>query len=127
MNRWFRRRSPPGVDYILRIETSPVEIAPKRIISITTYNGQFPGPLLRFKEGQQVTVDVFNDTDTPEQLHWHGQKIPTDVDGAAEEDTPFIPPHGNRRILFHQNRQAFASITLTSAPAQTSPRDDKAG
>ena len=69
-----------AVDYTLRIETSPVEIAPKRIISITTYNGQFPGPLLRFKEGQQVTVDVFNDTDTPEQLHWHGQKIPTDVD-----------------------------------------------
>jgi len=38
-------------DYTLRIETSPVEIAPKRIISVTSYNGQFPGPLLRFKEG----------------------------------------------------------------------------
>src|SRR5205807_6716877 len=47
-------------DYTLRIETSPVEIAPKRIISMTTYNGQFPGPLLRFKEGQQVTVDVLD-------------------------------------------------------------------
>ena len=57
-----------AVDYTLRIETSPVEIAPKRIISITTYNGQFPGPLLRFKEGQQVTVDVFNDTDTPRAI-----------------------------------------------------------
>jgi FtsP/CotA-like multicopper oxidase with cupredoxin domain len=87
-------------NYSLRIRTSPVEIAPKRIISIATYNGQFPGPLLRFKEGQQVTVDVFNDTDTPEQLHWHGQKIPTDVDGAAEEGTPFIPAHGKRRIVF---------------------------
>jgi FtsP/CotA-like multicopper oxidase with cupredoxin domain len=87
-------------DYTLPIETSPVEIAPKRIISIATYNGEFPGPLLRFKEGQQVTVDVFNDTDTPEQLHWHGQKIPTDVDGASEEGTPFIPAHGKRRIVF---------------------------
>ena len=38
-----------AADYTLRIETSPVEIAPKRIISIATYNGQFPGPLLRFK------------------------------------------------------------------------------
>ena len=55
------------------------------------YNGQFPGPLLRFKEGQSVTVDIFNDTDTPEQLHWHGQMIPVDVDGAAEEGTPYIP------------------------------------
>src|SRR5260370_41379670 len=51
-----------AADYTLRIETPPVDIAPKRIISITTYNGQFPVPFLRFKAGQQVTVDVFNDT-----------------------------------------------------------------
>jgi FtsP/CotA-like multicopper oxidase with cupredoxin domain len=65
-----------------------------------TYNGQFPGPLLRFKEGREVTVDIFNDTDTPEQLHWHGQKVSTDVDGASEEGTPFVPAHGKRRISF---------------------------
>ena len=87
-------------DYTLTIATKPIELAPKRIVSITTYNGQFPGPLLRFKEGERVTVDVHNDTDTPEQLHWHGQAVPSDVDGAAEEGTPFIPPHGSRRISF---------------------------
>ncbi|MBV8674952.1 MAG: multicopper oxidase domain-containing protein, partial [Acidobacteriaceae bacterium] len=87
-------------DYTLTIAVKPIELAPDRIISVTTYNGQFPGPLLRFKEGQPVTVEVRNETDTPEQLHWHGQKIPSDVDGAAEEGTPFIPPHGSRRITF---------------------------
>ncbi len=87
-------------DYTLHIKTSPVEIAPNRIISATTYNGHFPGPLLRFKEGQKATVDVYNDTDVPEQLHWHGQMVPVDVDGAAEEGTPFIPAHGRRRIVF---------------------------
>ena len=112
-----------AADYTLRIETSPVEIAPKRIISITTYNGRFPGPLLRFKEGQQVTVDVFNDTDTPEQLHWHGQKIPTDVDGAAEEGTPFIPAHGKRRVVFRPKPAASDYITLTTALAQISRLD----
>src|SRR5713226_8794099 len=89
-----------SADYTLRIQDSAVEIAPKRIISLTTYNGQFPGPLLRFKEGQPVTVEIYNDTDTPEQLHWHGQKVSADVDGAAEEGTPFIPAHGKRRIAF---------------------------
>jgi FtsP/CotA-like multicopper oxidase with cupredoxin domain len=93
-------RSEGAADYTIRIAASPVEIAPKRIISTTTYNGQFPGPLLRFKEGQQVTVDIYNDTDTPEQLHWHGQMVPVDVDGAAEEGTPFVPAHGKRRISF---------------------------
>jgi Multicopper oxidase len=60
-------------DQTIRIGNGLVELAPDRIISTTTYNGQFPGPLLRFKEGQQVVVDIHNDTDTPEQLHWHGQ------------------------------------------------------
>ncbi len=120
-----------AADYTLRIETSPVEIAPKRIISITTYNGQFPGPLLRFKEGQQVTVDVFNDTDTPEQLHWHGQKIPTDVDGASEEGTPFIPAHGKRRIVFtprpaglrfyHTHNRAGANLAAGQYSGQVGP------
>src|ERR1700745_3978056 len=81
-------------DYTLTIAASPLELAPNRIISATAYNGQFPGPLLRFKEGQQVTVDVHNETDTPEQLHWHGQFVPVDIDGASEEGTPFIAAHG---------------------------------
>jgi len=87
-------------DYVLRIGASPVEIAPRQIVSTITYNGKLPGPLLRFKEGQQAVVEVHNDTDTPEQLHWHGQVVPPDVDGAAEEGTPFIPAHGMRRIIF---------------------------
>jgi FtsP/CotA-like multicopper oxidase with cupredoxin domain len=87
-------------DYTLHIKPSAVEIAPKKIVSITTYNGQFPGPLLRFKEGREITVEIFNDTDTAEQLHWHGQKVSPEVDGAAEEGTPFVPARGKRRISF---------------------------
>ncbi|MHB8503200.1 MAG: multicopper oxidase family protein [Candidatus Acidiferrales bacterium] len=94
-------------DYTLRIKNSPIEIAPNRIISATTYNGQFPGPLLRFKEGQQAIIEVYNDTDTPEQLHWHGQQVPVDVDGAAEEGTPYIPAHGKRRIAFNPKPAGF--------------------
>jgi FtsP/CotA-like multicopper oxidase with cupredoxin domain len=92
----------PGgpADYTLTIAVTPVELSPNRIISTTTYNGQFPGPLLRLKEGQRVTVDIHNQTDTPEQLHWHGQFLSSDVDGSAEEGTPFIPAHGSRRIAF---------------------------
>jgi FtsP/CotA-like multicopper oxidase with cupredoxin domain len=94
-------------DYTLRIKTTPVELAPDRIVSVTTYNGQFPGPLLRFREGQPVTIEVYNDTDTPEQLHWHGQAVPTEVDGASEEGTPFIPAHGKRRVEFTPRPAGF--------------------
>jgi FtsP/CotA-like multicopper oxidase with cupredoxin domain len=87
-------------DYTLRIGTGLVELAPDHVVSTTLYNGQFPGPLLRLKEGRQVVVDVHNDTDTPELVHWHGQVIPSEVDGAAEEGSPFIPAHAMRRIAF---------------------------
>lgn len=120
-----------AADYTLRIKHSPVEIAPKRIISATTYNGQFPGPLLRFKEGQQVTVDIYNETDTPEQLHWHGQQVPVDVDGAAEEGTPFIPARVKRRITFtpkpagfrfyHTHKRAGASLAAGQYSGQVGP------
>ena len=77
-------------DYTIRIGTGLVELSPNHIVATTLYNNQFPGPLLRLREGRPVTVEIHNDTDTPEQLHWHGQLVPADVDGAAEEGTPFI-------------------------------------
>jgi FtsP/CotA-like multicopper oxidase with cupredoxin domain len=120
-----------AVDYTLRIGASPIEIAPKRIVSAITYNGQFPGPLLRFKEGQPATVEIRNDTDTPEQLHWHGQMVSTDVDGAAEEGTPFIPAHGMRRIIFtprpsglrfyHTHNRAGADLHAGQYSGQVGP------
>jgi FtsP/CotA-like multicopper oxidase with cupredoxin domain len=93
---------PPAekADYTLHIATGLVELSPQHIVSTTLYNGQFPGPLMRFTEGKRVVVDIYNDTDTPELVHWHGQFIPSDVDGAAEEGTPFIPAHGVRRIAY---------------------------
>jgi FtsP/CotA-like multicopper oxidase with cupredoxin domain len=87
-------------DHTIRIATGLVEVGPQRFLSMTTYNGSFPGPLLRLKEGRQVVVDIHNDTDTPEQLHWHGQRVPVSVDGAAEEGTPYIPAHGMRRVAY---------------------------
>jgi FtsP/CotA-like multicopper oxidase with cupredoxin domain len=96
-----------AADYTVRIATSLVEVGAQRFLSLTTYNGQFPGPLLRFKEGRQTIVDIFNDTDTPEQLHWHGQLVPDSVDGAAEEGTPYIPPHGMRREVFVPRPSGF--------------------
>src|SRR5260221_892074 len=96
-----------SADYALHIQASAIEIAPKRIITLVTAKAQFPVPMLRCKVGLQVTVDIFNDTDTSEQLHWHGQKVPTDVDGAAEEGTPYIPAHGKRRIAFIPRPSGF--------------------
>src|SRR6202161_760188 len=87
-------------DFTLQIEPVTVELAPNRILSTIGYNGTSPGPLLRMKEGVPVTVNVVNTTDVPEYVHFHGLLIPSDVDGAEEEGTPVVPPHGSRRYQF---------------------------
>src|SRR5216684_1237432 len=89
-----------AADYTLRIGTGLVELSPTHIVATTLYNNEFPGPLIRVREGRSVTVDIHNDTDTSEQLHWHGQLVPVDIDGAAEEGSPVIAPHGQRRMTF---------------------------
>src|SRR5579864_7863326 len=87
-------------DFTLEIAPITVELAPNRIISTIGYNGASPGPRLRMKENVPVTVNVVNKTDVPECVHFHGLLIPSDVDGAEEEGTPPVPPHGNRRYQF---------------------------
>ena len=98
--RWLEAQEPPKADITLRIAPVTVELAPDRVISTVGYNDTSPGPVLRMREGVPVTVDVINDTDVPEQVHWHGLLVPADVDGAEEEGTPAVPPHGRRRYQF---------------------------
>ncbi len=87
-------------DFTLRIGTVTVELAKNRVLSTIGYNGTSPGPLLRMKEGVPVTVNVINDTDVPEFVHFHGLLIPSEVDGAEEEGSLAVPPHGNRKYQF---------------------------
>src|SRR6516165_2376216 len=67
-------------DVTLRIAPIDLEIAPGKIVKTTAYNGQAPGPFLRFREGQQVTVEVINESKEPEIVHWHGLFLAPDVD-----------------------------------------------
>jgi FtsP/CotA-like multicopper oxidase with cupredoxin domain len=84
-------------DVTLRIGRVSVDVAPGKTIRTTGYNGTVPGPLIRLREGMPVTVDLFNDTDTAELVHWHGQIIPARVDGAAEEKSLAVTAHGHIR------------------------------
>ncbi|MGH9483339.1 MAG: multicopper oxidase domain-containing protein, partial [Terriglobales bacterium] len=96
-----QQAAPAGAaDLTLTIAPVAVELAPSRILSTIGYNGTAPGPLLRLKEGVPVTVEVINQTDTPEQVHWHGLFNSADTDGADEEGTPPVPPHGRQRYRF---------------------------
>ncbi len=112
----------------LRIAPLSLEIGPGKVIKTVGYNGTVPGPILRFAEGKTVTVDVFNDTDIPEVVHWHGQQIPSAVDGSIEEGTPPVMPKSHRRYRFaakpagtrwyHTHTMAHADLTRAGFSGQ---------
>jgi CopA family copper-resistance protein len=49
--------------------------------SAVTINGTVPGPILRFREGETVTLRVTNRLDQDTSIHWHGLLVPNDMDG----------------------------------------------
>jgi FtsP/CotA-like multicopper oxidase with cupredoxin domain len=93
----------PPADVTLQIAPVAMEISPSRFVSTVGYNGSAPGPVLRMREGKPITVDVVNNSDAAEFVHWHGLFIPSEVDGAEEEGTPPVPPMSRKRFQFTPN------------------------
>lgn len=131
LSRAIAQSAAPAADYTVRIAQGRIDLGEGHPVTTTLYNDQFPGPLLRFTEGRRVMVEFRNDTDIPEVAHWHGQMIPSDVDGALEEGTPAIPAHGTRRISFvpkpagfrflHSHVAAGADLTRGTYSGQAAP------
>ena len=92
-----------GPHFNLTIEPVALEIAPGLIIPTVGYNGTVPGPLLRLRQGQPVTIDVTNRTAIDELVHWHGLTTDPLNDGAMEEGSPMVPAHGSLRYHLTPN------------------------
>lgn len=60
-------------------------------------NNQIPAPTLHFKEGDQVTINVYNHLDKGTAIHWHGVLVPWQMDGVEGVSQTEIPPGG----VFH--------------------------
>lgn len=66
--------------YDLEIKKQDVFITGKAVEAITI-NGGIPGPTLRFKEGEDVVVNVKNTMDEETSIHWHGILLDGSMDG----------------------------------------------
>ncbi len=56
------------------------------------FNGASPGPVLRFREGEEVTINVTNNLDQDTSVHWHGLILPYQQDGVPKISYPGIAP-----------------------------------
>lgn len=62
-----------------------------RMVSMYTYNGQLPGPLLEAKPGDRVIVHFTNQLPEPTTIHWHGLRISDQMDGSPRLQAPVQP------------------------------------
>lgn len=70
-------------------------------------NGQIPAPILHFKEGDHVTINVYNHLDQPTSIHWHGIFVPWQMDGVENVSQRGIPPG----CVFHYQFTLYQSGT----------------
>lgn len=80
-----------GTDFALDIAETPVNYTGTPRLA-TTVNGLLPGPVLRWREGDTVTLRVRNRLRVPTSIHWHGILLPSAMDGVPGLSFAGIPP-----------------------------------
>jgi CopA family copper-resistance protein len=93
-----------GTEFDLHIGELPVNItgAARTAMAI---NGSLPGPILRWREGDTVTLRVRNRLKQDTSIHWHGIILPANMDGVPGLSFHGIAPDGmyEYRFKVHQN------------------------
>ncbi len=82
-----------GTDFDLFIVETPVNITGNPRTAMTI-NGGIPGPLLRWREGDTVTLRVKNKLKDSTSIHWHGILLPANMDGVPGLSFHGIEPDG---------------------------------
>lgn len=79
------------VEYDLTIDRGTVNFTGRERPAMTV-NGGIPGPVLRFREGDEAVIRVHNAMDVESSIHWHGLLLPNNMDGVPYVTYPPIAP-----------------------------------
>jgi CopA family copper-resistance protein len=92
-----------GPDFDLTIDGLPVNYTgvPRRAVAV---NGQVPAPLLRMRQGDDVTIRVTNKLRERTSIHWHGFIVPADMDGVPGLSFDGIAPGATFTYRFKVNQ-----------------------
>ena len=88
-----------GTEFDLTIDSISVDFTGKRRTAMAI-NGSIPGPLLRWREGDTVTLRVRNRLPHDTSIHWHGILLPANMDGVPGFSFAGIAPDGMYEYRF---------------------------
>ena len=63
---------------------------------VWAYNGAVPGPVLRYRQGERLRIEVENGLEVETTVHWHGIRVPNAMDGVPHLTQPPIAAKGGR-------------------------------
>lgn len=92
-----------GTEFDLRIGAAPINITGRERMG-TVVNGQLPAPLLRWRQGDIITLRVSNSLAVRSSIHWHGLIVPADMDGVPGVSFEGIPGSGTYVYRFKVNQ-----------------------
>jgi len=97
-------------DYSLRISPLRLELAPGKVIDTFAYNGTVPGPVLRLREGRQVSIDIRNDTDIDDIIHTRALRT---VGGGRCDGRRVADGGTRRRAALHLHSEAYGDALVS--------------
>jgi CopA family copper-resistance protein len=119
-----------GSEFNLTIGEVPLSVGGNRAIA-TAVNLTLPAPLLRWRQGDTVTLNVTNRLKVPTSIHWHGVRTPTGMDGVpglsfsgiapGETFTYRFPVHQHGTYWYHSH-SGFQEQTGLYGPIVIEPR-----
>jgi FtsP/CotA-like multicopper oxidase with cupredoxin domain len=83
---------PKIVEINITAKVASVEVAPGKRVNAWTYDGGLPGPLIRGKVGDRLIVHFKNELPQPTTIHWHGVRVPIEMDGVPDISQPDVQP-----------------------------------
>lgn len=85
---------------LLAAGPAAVDAAGQTALPVWAYDGQVPGPVLRFKRGEVLDLDLLNGLPDPTTIHWHGIRLPNAMDGVPDLTQPPVAPGARFRYRF---------------------------
>lgn len=76
---------PDTAEYVLTVQTGQTSFVNGLTTATLGYNGDYLGPLLRFRQGEKVNIRVENSLDFATTIHWHGLVVDGDQDGGPHQ------------------------------------------
>src|SRR5438132_831745 len=88
--------SPTGQIRIFQLVAQETELAlvEGSKLRVWAYNGQVPGPTLRVRLGDRLRITFINRLPQPTTIHWHGVRVPNNMDGVPHATQPPVEPGG---------------------------------